>query len=79
MLNSPVDIAIVAGVALLLFGPKKLPELGRALGQGIGNFKKALTDAQDEVSTAINETEKKGDEKQGEKKNSEKEEEAVSS
>ncbi|MGD9684580.1 MAG: twin-arginine translocase TatA/TatE family subunit [Candidatus Obscuribacterales bacterium] len=75
MLNSPVDIAIVAGVALLLFGPKKLPELGRALGQGIGNFKKALTDAQDEVSTAIKETDKKGEEK----KDSEKEEEAVSS
>jgi len=84
MLNSPVDIAIVAGVALLLFGPKKLPELGRALGQGIGNFKKALTDAQDEVSTAINETDnkaaKQGDGKKGdEKKKSEKEEEAVSS
>ncbi|MBZ0185358.1 MAG: twin-arginine translocase TatA/TatE family subunit [Candidatus Obscuribacterales bacterium] len=57
MLNSPVDIAIVAGVALLLFGPKKLPELGRALGQGIGNFKKALTDAQDQVSTAVSTSE----------------------
>jgi sec-independent protein translocase protein TatA len=54
MLSSPVDIAIVAGVALLIFGPKKMPELGRALGQGIGNFKKALTEAGDELKSAAN-------------------------
>jgi TatA/E family protein of Tat protein translocase len=54
MLSSPVDIAIVAGVALLIFGPKKMPELGRALGQGIGNFKKALTETADELKTAAN-------------------------
>ena len=53
MLNSPVDIAIVMGVALLIFGPKKLPELGKALGQGIGNFKRSLQDAQDEVKNAV--------------------------
>jgi len=53
MLNSPVDIAIIGGVLLLLFGPKKLPEIGKALGQGIGNFKKSLTDAQTEMKSAI--------------------------
>lgn len=53
MLNSPVDIAIIGGVLLLLFGPKKLPEIGKALGQGIGNFKKSLTEAQDEVKGAL--------------------------
>ena len=53
MLNSPVDIAIVFGVALLIFGPKKLPELGKALGQGIGNFKRSLQEAQDEVKSAV--------------------------
>ncbi len=58
MLSSPVEIAVVFGVALLVFGPKKLPELGKALGQGIGNFKKAITDAQDEVKQAINTEEK---------------------
>ena len=55
MLQSPVDIAIVAGVILLIFGPKKVPEFGKALGQGIGNFKRALFEAQDEVKTALNE------------------------
>ena len=53
MLNSPVDIAIVAAVALLVFGPKKLPELGKALGQGIGNFKKGLQETQEEVKNAM--------------------------
>jgi sec-independent protein translocase protein TatA len=54
MLNSPVDLAIVFGIALLVFGPKKLPELGKSLGQGIGNFKKSLQDAQDQVKQAVN-------------------------
>ena len=53
MLNSPVDIALLFGIALLVFGPKKLPELGKSLGQGIGNFKRHLLDAQEEVKTAI--------------------------
>ncbi len=49
---SPVDTAVICGLALLLFGPKKFPEIGRALGQGLGNFKKALTDAQHEFKDA---------------------------
>ena len=53
MLSSPVDIAIIAGIALLFFGPKKLPELGKALGQGIGNFKKGIQEAQDEVKNVV--------------------------
>ena len=57
MLSSPVEWGIVAAVALVFFGPKKFPELGRSLGQGIGNFKKALTDAQDEVSAGIKDVE----------------------
>jgi sec-independent protein translocase protein TatA len=58
MLNSPVDLAIVFGIALLVFGPKKLPELGKSLGQGIGNFKKSLQDAQDSVKKAVDVDEK---------------------
>lgn len=52
MIN-PVTVGVLFGIALLVFGPKKLPELGRSLGQGIGNFKKALNDAQEEVATAV--------------------------
>ncbi len=35
---------VVAGVALLLFGPKKLPELGKGLAEGIKGFKDGLKD-----------------------------------
>jgi len=59
MLGSPVDIAIVAGLILIVFGPKKVPELGKALGQGIGNFKKALTEASDEVKAGVASVEEK--------------------
>jgi sec-independent protein translocase protein TatA len=50
---SPVDTAVICGLALLLFGPKKFPEIGRALGQGLGNFKRALSDASDEMKQAM--------------------------
>lgn len=53
MLNSPIDLAIVFGIALLVFGPKKLPELGKSLGQGIGNFKKSLHEAQEDVKGGL--------------------------
>lgn len=58
----PGEIAIVFGIALLIFGPKKLPELGKALGQGIGNFKRSLTDAQHEMTVALKESEKQPEE-----------------
>lgn len=49
----PGEIALIAAVALLIFGPKRLPELGKAIGQGLGNFKKSLKDAQEEMHTAM--------------------------
>lgn len=52
----PGEIACIFGVALLIFGPKKLPELGRSLGLGLGNFKRSLTDAQHELKTALKES-----------------------
>lgn len=38
----PGELLVILIVALLLFGPKKLPELGKALGEGINSFKRAL-------------------------------------
>lgn len=69
MLTSPVEWGIVAAVALVVFGPKKFPELGRSLGQGIGNFKKALSEAQSEVTAGIEDVEKTDDQDAGEDDN----------
>jgi sec-independent protein translocase protein TatA len=43
----PFEILILLVVALLVFGPKRLPEMGRSLGKGMRDFKKALS-AEDE-------------------------------
>lgn len=42
-LFQPMHLLIIAGIALLIFGPKKLPELGRGLGDGIHGFKAAMS------------------------------------
>lgn len=41
-LFQPMHLLVIAGLALLIFGPKKLPELGKGLGDGIRGFKKAM-------------------------------------
>jgi sec-independent protein translocase protein TatA len=38
----PMEIGIVLIIALVVFGPKKLPELGRSLGKGIREFKGSI-------------------------------------
>jgi len=35
---------VIIGLALLMFGPKKLPELGKGIGEGIRGFKSAIND-----------------------------------
>jgi sec-independent protein translocase protein TatA len=40
------ELALILGVVVLLFGTKRLPELGSGLGQAISNFKKSYRDAQ---------------------------------
>jgi sec-independent protein translocase protein TatA len=40
---SPWHIAIVVVIGLLIFGPKKLPELGRGIGSGLRDFRKGLS------------------------------------
>jgi sec-independent protein translocase protein TatA len=43
-LLQPIHLLVILMVAILLFGPKKLPELGKGLGEGIRGFKKAMTE-----------------------------------
>jgi sec-independent protein translocase protein TatA len=42
------ELLIVLAIALLIFGPKALPKLGSAMGKTIGNFKKGLSDDDEE-------------------------------
>lgn len=39
----PLEIGIVLVIALVVFGPKRLPDLGQSLGKGIREFKGSLT------------------------------------
>ncbi len=56
---SPADTALVVGLALLLFGPKKLPEIGKSIGLGLNSFKKALSDPTPEEPKPSEKTETK--------------------
>jgi len=41
-LFQPMHLLVIAGLALVLFGPRRLPELGKGLGEGIRGFKSAM-------------------------------------
>jgi len=41
-LFQPMHLLVIVGLALLMFGPKKLPELGKGIGEGIRGFKSAI-------------------------------------
>ena len=46
-LLQPAHLLVMFGIALLVFGPKKLPELGKGIGEGIRGFKSAMREHED--------------------------------
>jgi sec-independent protein translocase protein TatA len=46
----PTELIIVLVIALVVFGPKRLPDLGRSLGTGMREFKDSITGKDDEKS-----------------------------
>jgi sec-independent protein translocase protein TatA len=46
-LFQPMHLLVIFGIALLVFGPRKLPELGKGIGDGIRGFKTAMKDPED--------------------------------
>jgi sec-independent protein translocase protein TatA len=46
----PLEIAVVLVIVLIIFGPKRLPELGQSMGRGIREFKSSLSGDRDKDS-----------------------------
>ena len=51
-LFQPMHLLIILVVALLLFGPSRLSDLGKGLGQGIKNFKDAVNEGKHDETAA---------------------------
>jgi len=45
-----MHLLVIFGIALLVFGPRKLPELGKGIGEGIRGFKAAIKDEEKPTS-----------------------------
>jgi sec-independent protein translocase protein TatA len=59
-LFQPTHLLVIFGIALLVFGPKKLPELGKGIGEGIRGFKAAMKAEETPVSTTTKITNDQG-------------------
>jgi sec-independent protein translocase protein TatA len=53
------ELIIIFFVALIVFGPRKLPELGRSLGKGLSEFKRASNDLRNTLDHEIREEERR--------------------
>jgi len=53
-LFQPMHLLVIFGIALLVFGPKKLPELGKGIGDGIRGFKDAMHQKEEENASPTN-------------------------
>ena len=51
------EVTVILVLALLIFGPKKLPELGKQLGKTLQSLKNASNEFQNELNKAVNESE----------------------
>ena len=61
-LFQPWHIVIIVGLAILLFGGKKLPELGKGLGEGLRGFKEGMKGIGDSVADVADDEKKKREE-----------------
>jgi sec-independent protein translocase protein TatA len=52
-LFQPMHLLVIFGIALLVYGPKKLPELGKGIGEGIRGFKAAVRTEEAKPATAV--------------------------
>jgi sec-independent protein translocase protein TatA len=57
-LLQPMHLLVIFGIALLVFGPKRLPELGKGIGEAIRGFKSSVIDG-DQADSGLDSTTKK--------------------
>jgi TatA/E family protein of Tat protein translocase len=53
-IENPVHLLFLAAVALIVLGPKRLPELARAVGKGVREFRSAIGDGEHAEEPAAN-------------------------
>jgi TatA/E family protein of Tat protein translocase len=58
------ELIVIMFLALLIFGPRKLPELGRSLGRSLGEFKRASNELRNTLDEEIRIEEQRNAEKQ---------------
>lgn len=54
------ELILIFAVALLIFGPKKMPEIGRSIGKALGEFRRATTDLKTTLEEEVRMEERKG-------------------
>jgi len=52
-LFQPMHLLVIFGIALLVLGPKKLPELGKGIGESIRGFKSAMKAEEEKVAATL--------------------------
>jgi sec-independent protein translocase protein TatA len=50
----PTELIVILIIALIVFGPKRLPEIGRTLGRSLQEFRRASNDLRQELERGIN-------------------------
>jgi Tat protein translocase TatB subunit len=58
------EIIVILVLALIVIGPKKLPEVAKALGKGYGEFRRAFEDMRTSINADINSDTRQADEKE---------------
>ncbi len=64
-LFQPMHLIVILFIALMVFGPKKLPELGKGLGDGIRSFKDSMRERQENLAKTDNVTVSEAGRKRG--------------
>jgi sec-independent protein translocase protein TatA len=62
----PLELAVVVIIALIVFGPKRLPELGKSMGKGIREFRASISGESDDDEPEVEDDHSAGEPVEGE-------------